>query len=179
MRAGGEPAHAHKVVEQTTKRDYWWVKQGRKDEWERSPSTVAETQDAEMPETERPKEYFNRVLVVDDDYQLADLLREVLTYENCSVDVASNGMEAMGLLRSADYEAVVCDLMMPRMDGEALYNEVVKQFPYLSDRFLFMTSQAVSRAGFSDFVSRTGNTLLEKPIEVEQLRAAVGELFRR
>jgi DNA-binding response OmpR family regulator len=132
-----------------------------------------------MPESNNKKQYIKRVLVVDDDYQLAELLREVLTYENCSADVASNGMEAMTLLRSGDYDAVVSDLMMPRLDGEALYKDVVREFPYLADRFLFMTTQAARRAGFSDFVVRTGNTLLEKPFEVEQLRAALQELLRR
>jgi len=65
------------------------------------------------------------------------------------------------------------------MDGETLYNQTVKQFPYLADRFLFVTSQAASRSGFTDFVSRTGNRLLEKPFEVEHLRVAIKELFQR
>jgi DNA-binding response OmpR family regulator len=132
-----------------------------------------------MSEEPRPIEYIHRVLVVDDDYRLAELLREVLTYENCAVDVAANGMEAQETLRRADYDAVICDLMMPRLDGEALYNEVVKLFPDLSGRFIFMTSQATRRAGFTDFVFRTGNTLLEKPFEIEQLRSALEDLLQR
>jgi two-component system, cell cycle sensor histidine kinase and response regulator CckA len=132
-----------------------------------------------MAEPSQPTQIIHRVLIVDDDYELADLLSEVLTFENCAVDLASNGMEAIEKLRGADYEAIICDLMMPRMDGETLYNEATKQFPYLADRFLFITSQAAQRGGFSDFVSRTGNNLLEKPLEVEQLRAALQELLQR
>lgn len=132
-----------------------------------------------MAEPERRKEYINRVLVVEDDYELAELLREVLTYENCTAEVASNGMEAMEKLRGADYEAIICDLMMPRVDGEALYNEVTRQYPYLSERFLFITGQAVRKSGLTDFIHRTGNRLLEKPFEVDELRAALKELFHR
>ena len=119
------------------------------------------------------------MLVVDDDHDLAELLREVLTYENCEVDVAINGMEAMERLHAGDYEAILCDLMMPRVDGEALYHEVARQYPYLADRFLFVTGQASRKAGFSDFIYRTGNQLIEKPFEIQELRRAVREIFQR
>jgi CheY-like chemotaxis protein len=122
-----------------------------------------------MPKSTHPVEYIHRVLVVEDDYQLAELLSEVLTYENCTADIAANGMEALDSLRGADYEVVVCDLMMPRVDGEALYNEAVRQYPYLADKFLFITGNPARRGGLTDFIHRTGNTL----------RAALKELFER
>jgi CheY-like chemotaxis protein len=121
----------------------------------------------------------HRVLVVDDDYDLAQLLREVLTYDNCEVEIATNGMEAMDLLRTGEFDAVICDLMMPRVDGEALYNDVVRQFPFLANRFVFVTGQASLKAGFSDFVGRTGNTLIEKPFDLAAFRAAVQETIQR
>jgi DNA-binding response OmpR family regulator len=132
-----------------------------------------------MTETKRLEQVIRRVLVVDDDYDLAQLLRDVLTYENCEVEIAGNGMEAMDRLRTGDYDAIICDLMMPRVDGEALYNDVVRAFPYLADRFLFVTGQASRKAGFSDFVSRTGNNLIEKPFDIHELRRLVRELFQR
>ena len=132
-----------------------------------------------MTAVESQKKVMHRVLVVDDDHDLAELLREVLIYENCEVDVASNGLEAMECLHAGDYQAILCDLMMPRMDGEALYQEVVREYPYLADRFLFVTGQASRKAGFSDFIYRTGNHLIEKPFEILELRNAVSELFKR
>ncbi len=132
-----------------------------------------------MTEAKRLEQVIHRVLVVDDVYDLAQLLRDVLTYENCEVEIAGNGMVAMDRLRTGDYEAVICDLMMPRVDGEALYNDVVRTFPYLADRFLFVTGQASRKAGFSDFVTRTGNNLIEKPFDIHQFRRMVRELFQR
>src|ERR1700688_3912617 len=114
-----------------------------------------------MDEEEGTERVMHRVLVVDDDHDLAVLLSEVLTYENCEVDIAANGMEAMDRLRTGDYDAVLCDLMMPRVDGEALYNDVVRDYPYLANRFLFVTGQPSRKAGFSDFIWRTGNQLIE------------------
>ena len=120
-----------------------------------------------------------RVLVVDDDYDLAQLLREVLTFDNCEVEIATNGMEAMDILRAGEFDAVICDLMMPRLDGEALYNDVVREYPFLASRFVFVTGQASRKAGFSDFVSRTGNHLIEKPFDLPAFRAAVQETVER
>jgi two-component system, cell cycle sensor histidine kinase and response regulator CckA len=132
-----------------------------------------------MSEVKQPQQTMYRVLVVDDDYDFAQLLREVLTYENCEADIASNGMEAMDRLRTGDYEAVICDLMMPRVDGQALYIEVARDFPHLTDRFLFVTGQASRKAGFSDFVSHTGNHLIEKPFDIQAFRLAVRETLER
>ena len=47
-----------------------------------------------MAEEQRPKQVVNRLLVVDDDHDLAQLLAEALTRENCVVDTAGNGMVA-------------------------------------------------------------------------------------
>ena len=132
-----------------------------------------------MNGTKQPQQVMRRVLVVDDDYDLAQLLREVLTYDNCEVDIATNGMEAMDRLHTGEYDAVICDLMMPRVDGEVLYNDVVREFPFLANRFIFVTGQASRKAGFSDFVGRTGNYLIEKPFDLPAFRAAVQDTVQR
>jgi len=132
-----------------------------------------------MSETEQAQQLMHRVLVVDDDHDLAELLREVLTYENCEVEVAGNGMEAMDRLRTGEYDAILCDMMMPRLDGEALYNEVARDFPHLSNRFLFVTGQTSHKAGFSDLVTRAGNCVIEKPFDIQALRAAIRETLAR
>ena len=126
-----------------------------------------------------PVQIVRHVLIVEDDYELADLLAEVLTHENCTSEHASNGLEAINKLRGASFDAVICDLMMPRVDGRAFYQQAAKDFPFLADRFLFMTGQASVRAGLGDFIAATGNSLLEKPFDIEPLRIALRELFAR
>ncbi len=68
--------------------------------------------------------------------------------------------------------------MMPRVDGEVLYNEVVRDFPFLANRFIFVTGQASRKAGFSDLVTRAGNCVIEKPFDLPALRAAVRDTWR-
>lgn len=121
----------------------------------------------------------HRILIVEDDYELAELLMEVLTYENCTNDVASNGMDAIEKLRGADFDAIICNLVLPRMDGETLYKEVERLYPYLAEKFLFISPPAASRGGMGDFVIRSGNTLIEKPFEMDDFRVALQELLNR
>jgi DNA-binding response OmpR family regulator len=132
-----------------------------------------------MAPANRPEQFMHRILLVEDDFALADLLFEVLTFENCTVDRVSNGMEALDLLGSGTYDAIISDLMMPRMSGEALYREVERSYPFLADKFLFISSQSTVRGGMGDFIQGTGNTLLEKPFEMEQFHEALRELLER
>jgi DNA-binding response OmpR family regulator len=58
-----------------------------------------------------------RVLVVDDDAEIADTMAEVLGYEGYSVDVARDGVQAMERIPAFDPDVILLDLMMPRMNG--------------------------------------------------------------
>jgi CheY-like chemotaxis protein len=133
-----------------------------------------------MPDSGSTSQVIRRVLVVEDDYQLAEVVAEVLTYENCEPDLAANGMEALDRLRAyADYDAIICDVMMPRIGGEAFYEEVAQKHPHLADKILFITGQSAVHSGMTDFISRTNNQLLQKPFDIEQLRTALHDLLHR
>ena len=60
-----------------------------------------------------------RLLIVDDDADILEALAVVLEGKH-EVTTASNGIEALGLLQSRPFDAMVLDLMMPLMDGETL-----------------------------------------------------------
>src|SRR4030081_881947 len=79
------------------------------------------------------------VLVVDDDKQLASALQWILADENYLVDVAFDGEEALLKVKVLEYDAVVCDVMMPRLRGVDFYVQAKKLRPNLANRFLFIT----------------------------------------
>jgi two-component system OmpR family response regulator len=58
-----------------------------------------------------------RVLVVEDDFRMAAAIRRGLRFEGLVVDFAGGGAEALRLVRAADYDAIVLDVMMPGLDG--------------------------------------------------------------
>jgi PleD family two-component response regulator len=82
------------------------------------------------------------VLVVDDDQQLASALRWILADENFLVDVAFDGEQAMMKVKPYEYDAVICDLKMPKLRGDEFYLKAKDLRPSLADRFIFITGFA-------------------------------------
>ncbi len=125
-----------------------------------------------MPTPTPPKS----VLVVDDDHDLVLILEDFLKEAGYQVEVAHNGLEALTMIRSHHFDAVVCDLFMTRMGGELLYREVERSAPWMMDRFLFVSGMA----GMSDakaFLSRTGVRSLEKPFHADEVLQVVSEII--
>jgi DNA-binding response OmpR family regulator len=116
------------------------------------------------------------VLVVDDDKQLASALQWILRDENYLVDVAFDGEEAMLKVKVHEYDAVICDLMMPRLRGDEFYIQAKELRPELQDRFIFITGFAAD-AGLKNFLSETELPHLAKPFPIKQLIARVKELL--
>src|SRR5437773_1797715 len=82
------------------------------------------------------------ILLVDDDKQLASALQWILADENFLVDVAFDGEEAMLKVKAHEYDAVICDLKMPKLRGDEFYLKAKKLRPSLTDRFIFITGFA-------------------------------------
>src|SRR3954469_5652204 len=82
------------------------------------------------------------ILVVDDDKQLASALQWILADENYLVDVAFDGDEALLKVKVHEYDAVICDLQMPRLRGDQFYVQAREARPELAERFIFITGFA-------------------------------------
>lgn len=68
-----------------------------------------------------------RLLVIDDDFKLAGLIRDYLTPMGYDVDLRHNGPDGLEAALSSDYEALILDVMMPGMDGFAVLKELRKK----------------------------------------------------
>src|SRR5256714_15263427 len=86
------------------------------------------------------------LLVVDDDKQLASALQWILADENFLVDIAFDGEEAMMKVKAHEYDAVICDLKMPKLRGDEFYLKAKGLRPSLADRFIFITGFAADPA---------------------------------
>jgi DNA-binding response OmpR family regulator len=118
------------------------------------------------------------VLVVDDDKQLASALQWILADENYLVDVAFDGEEALLKVRVHEYDAVICDVMMPRLRGDEFYVQAKKLRPNLADRFIFITG-FVADSDIREFLSARRLKYLIKPFPINQLMTAVKELLAK
>jgi len=109
-----------------------------------------------------------RVLVIDDEPALLELLAEALG-EHADVTTAANGSEARELLENdAEFDAILCDLMMPGMGGVELHGWVARMFPALAQRMIFMTGAAYTNAA-REFLSTVDNERLDKPFRVRDV----------
>src|SRR5262249_44754768 len=70
-----------------------------------------------------------RILVVDDQEHMRELLVEALSADGHRVEPAENGMAAVTMFDAQPYDLVVSDLQMPQMDGPKLYGELQKRRP--------------------------------------------------
>ncbi len=74
-----------------------------------------------------------RVLVVDDEKLIRDVIKEYLLLENIEVDEAENGLQAVDKVKHSDYDIIIMDIMMPRMDGYTACREIkkIKDIPFI------------------------------------------------
>jgi two-component system NtrC family sensor kinase len=119
-----------------------------------------------------------RVLVVDDEVEIADLLRTFLEEAGHEVATAESGLVALELLGMAQFDAIVSDLRMPDMDGAELWRHVRERHPALAERMLFVTGDTLS-ASAQAFLDRSGCERLDKPFGKDALLAHLAAAMKR
>jgi DNA-binding response OmpR family regulator len=116
-----------------------------------------------------------RVLIVDDDANLRELVRYVLKKDGLETTEAADGRSALEVLASERADCVVLDIMMPRLDGWDLCRRVKREWdiPVL---MLSAKGQAEDKVRGLDLGA---DDYLAKPFDTEELRARVRALLRR
>ncbi len=117
-----------------------------------------------------------RILVVDDEAAVRAAIRRALAYEGYEVDVAADGAEALDVMAASPPDALIVDVLMPRVDGLELcrrLREAGDRTPILilTARHLVSDRVAGLDAGADDY--------LVKPFALEELLARVRALLRR
>ena len=84
-----------------------------------------------------------RILIVDDDASIRNLVRTVLERAGYEVTTARNGCEAIALIVASDYDVVLLDVMMPKLDGLSVVDELRKENnPVLAHTYLLTAGEA-------------------------------------
>ncbi len=116
-----------------------------------------------------------RVLVIDDEVEVADLNVEVLQRGGFDAKAVYRAEDAFDILRSGNYDVVLSDLNMPDVDGRAVFDRISAEFPELLQRTGFVTGDTMGRAS-QKFLSEAKRPYLEKPVSPQELRAFVARL---
>ena len=112
------------------------------------------------------------ILVVEDEAALAAAVTDALRDAGYVVERAADGEEALARVRAQQFDLVICDLKMPRLDGQSFYRTLDEANPGLAHRVIFVTGD-VAGTDAETFLKDSGCRFLAKPFRLGDLLQAV------
>jgi two-component system OmpR family response regulator len=131
---------------------------------------------AQAPALQRADGTPIRVLVVDDEPSLAELLASVLRYEGWEIQTAGDGSSAVRTAREFQPDAVVLDIMLPDFDGLEVLRRVRAGLPHVCVLFLTARDAVTDRVAG---ITAGGDDYVTKPFSLEEVLARLRGLLRR
>lgn len=119
-----------------------------------------------------------RVLVVDDDPIIRELVHAVLSDGRCELMVARNGREAVRIARESSPDVIVLDVMMPEMTGYDACRQI-RSIPELSGTVVVMLTALDSPSAREEGMDSGADVYLTKPFSALELLSAVSEAVAR
>lgn len=116
-----------------------------------------------------------KILIVEDEKRLRDLLRDYLLKEQYTVDLASNGEEGLEKSLQTDYDLILLDVMMPFMDGFDMLKELRKK----KDTRVFIITAKSMDDDFVEAYSIGADDFIAKPFSPKILVLKINNLFSR
>ena len=122
------------------------------------------------------EDVMSKILVIDDEKSIRSSLREILEYEKYEVEEAADGMEGLKMIKSGDFDAVLCDIKMPKMDGTEVLDKIIadgEEFPVImiSGHGNIDTAVDAIKKGAFDYIS--------KPLDLNRLLITVRNALDR
>lgn len=117
-----------------------------------------------------------RILLVEDEESLADMIRMNLEMEGYEVGLARDGRTALDMVENEQYDACILDIMLPEMDGMEVCRTMRSRGVNLPVLFLSAKSSAADRV---EGLKIGGDDYLTKPFNLEELLLRVGNLLKK
>ena len=142
------------------------------------PWAVEATAPAPTPTTSAPahKNDLNgvgkKILVIDDEEPILQMVSETLSEQGYLVDVASDGEAALRQLDRVPYDLTLCDWKMPGLNGEQIYERIRALHPKLSERMIFFTGDIINEKT-QKFLRERKKVCLSKPFSLDEFHHAV------
>ena len=138
------------------------------------PATVPQSEE-ETPQ-QRASTLSARVLVVDDEKSIGQLLSKILTRQGHRVDIALNGSHAIHQLEETAYDIVLLDLKIPGISGQAVYTWIKRDRPQLAKRTVILTGDTLNRETIT-FLSEENVLRLLKPFQLAEVRTLMQQIW--
>ena len=111
----------------------------------------------------------SRILIIDDQDPIRRVLRDILENEKYQIDDAANGPTALQMMKEQDYDAILCDIKMPDMDGI----EVLEQVKATSDTPVIMISGHGTIDSAVEAIKKGAFDFIQKPPDLNRLLITV------
>ena len=120
-----------------------------------------------------------KILVVDDEKQIRELLKKKLELHGFAVSIASGGKEALQLCKSEKPDLVLLDIAMPDMDGYETCEKIKCDSGTCQSKVLFLTAKEFDMRGLDDhFRNSRAEGYMEKPASFDELLQKINELLQ-
>ena len=117
-----------------------------------------------------------RVLIVDDEACISDLLSEMLRLLGYAPTQCFSPLAALRLLNEGDFDVILSDFRMPQMNGDEFYHKAVERRPELATRFVFLTGDTVNE-DTQLFLKEHSRPHLSKPFELETVIEVITDVL--
>ncbi len=144
----------------------------------RLPGAKAESAQPGVAATPSWQGLGDRILIVEDEPEIAQALAEIVAPLVREVDIAENGAAALRRLGDRTYDLIISDLRMPDLDGPGLFRALEQRRSSLAGRILFVTGDTLS-PGPTQFLRESRAPFLEKPFDPADVRRQVSEMLKR
>ena len=109
-----------------------------------------------------------KILLVDDEPEVLDLVRETLEGCGYAIETATNSQDALTKVKDGGYSMIILDLLLPDMNGFILSQEIKRINPNLADRILFISGILFGQSTV-EHLGSIGAGFLSKPFEMSGL----------
>jgi CheY-like chemotaxis protein len=115
-----------------------------------------------------------RILVIDDELVVREVLENALSRDGYQVETLASPREALPMLEQVQYDLILADLKNPEMSGKEFFEELSKLVPDMISRVIFITGDATSPKA-KEFLDGAGRPVIEKPFELRALQRQVAK----
>ena len=117
-----------------------------------------------------------KILVIDDEPLVRQLVSRVLSEEGHEVEAVDNAEDALKRIKSKRYSRILLDIKMPGMGGINLYKQLQEIAPSLKKRVVFVTGDVMGKRT-TDFLAKTKAPYITKPFDTEKLKTEINRIL--
>lgn len=123
----------------------------------------------------QPKQYQLSMLSVDDDGELRELLHELICQMGHASETAADGVDALEKMEEKQFDIVITDINMPRLNGVGLIKRITSDF---SDTDVIAITGYQTEYNYTDIIALGASDFISKPINIDEFEAKIKRIVR-